>query len=67
MTGYYEGVNKYRARGQTMNTVGAAASIGSAYMYTHLDTYVMLCYTRTYTEFFISPWNILKIRNNGSW
>ena len=31
MTGYYEGVNKYRARGQTMNTVSGAASIGSAY------------------------------------
>ena len=29
MTGYYEGISKCRARGQTMNTVGAEASIGS--------------------------------------
>jgi len=48
MTRYYDGVNKYRARSQTMNTVGAAASIGSAYMYIHLHTYVMFRYTRTY-------------------
>jgi hypothetical protein len=49
MTGYYEGINKYRDRRQTMNLVGAEASIGSAHKYIHIHTYIMLYYTRTYT------------------
>jgi hypothetical protein len=53
MTGYYDGTNKYRARCQTMNTVGAEASIGSAYKYIHLQTYIMLCYTRAHTYIYI--------------
>ena len=50
---YCEGINKDQVPGQTMNTVGAAASIGSVYTYTHSHTYKMLCYTYTVHIYYV--------------
>jgi len=49
-----KGIWLYQASGQTLNTVGAMASIGGTYTYISLYTYIMLYYTYTVYMYYVS-------------
>ena len=46
-------ITPYRARSQTMNTVGAVASSAGAYAYRRVYTYIMLYYTYAVDTYYV--------------
>jgi len=52
-----------RARGPTMNTVGASASSASVYMFVRLCKYIMLCYAYEYCAYSILCQNAGRIHS----